>query len=35
MPSRKLAYLRKVEVNGETLIVGADFFQATPIWMKL
>jgi signal transduction histidine kinase len=35
LPSRKLAYLRKVEVNGETLIVGADFFQATPIWMKL
>jgi len=35
MPSRKLAYLRKVKVNGETLIVGADFFQATPIWMKL
>jgi hypothetical protein len=35
MPSRKLAYLRKVEVNGETLIIGADFFQATPIWMKL
>jgi len=34
MPSRKLAYLRKVKVNGETLIVGADFFQATPIWMK-
>ena len=35
MPSRKLAYLRKVKVNGETLIVGADFFQATPIWMKM
>ena len=35
MPSRKLAYLRKVKVNGETLIVGADFFQATPVWMKL
>lgn len=35
MPSRKLAYLRRVKVNGEILIVGADFFQATPIWMKL
>lgn len=35
MPSRKLAYLRKIKVNGETLIVGADFFQAMPIWMKL
>jgi cytochrome c len=34
LPSRKLAYLRKVEINGQTLIVGADFFQATPIWMK-
>jgi signal transduction histidine kinase len=34
LPSRKLAYLRKVKVNGETLIVGADFFLATPIWMK-
>jgi hypothetical protein len=34
LPSRKLAYLRKVKVNGQTLIVGADFFQGTPIWMK-
>jgi signal transduction histidine kinase len=34
LPSRKLAYLRKVKVNGHTLIVGADFFQAVPIWMK-
>jgi hypothetical protein len=34
LPSRKLAYLRKVKVNGQTLIVWADFFQATPIWMK-
>ncbi len=34
LPSRKLAYLRKVVVNGETLLVGADFFMATPIWMK-
>jgi signal transduction histidine kinase len=34
LPSRKLAYVRKVVVNGETLLVGADFFLATPIWMK-
>ncbi len=34
LPSRKLAYLRKVVVNGETLLVGADFFLASPIWMK-
>jgi hypothetical protein len=34
LPSRKLAYFRKVKINGEILIVGADFFQATPIWMK-
>jgi hypothetical protein len=34
LPSRKLAYLRKVKVNDETLIIGADFFLATPIWMK-
>jgi hypothetical protein len=34
LPSRKLAYLRKVKINGQTLIVGADFFVATPIWMK-
>jgi hypothetical protein len=34
LPSRKLAYLHKVKVNGQTLIVGADFFQGTPIWMK-
>jgi cytochrome c len=32
--SRKLAYFRKVKINGENLIVGADFFLATPIWMK-
>lgn len=35
LPSRKLAYFRKVKVNGETLMVGADFFLATPIWMKI
>jgi len=35
LPSRKLIYARKVQVNGETLIVGSDFFLETPIWMKL
>lgn len=32
--SRKLAYARKVRVGGETLLIGSDFFLATPIWMK-
>ncbi|MCE1227317.1 MAG: cache domain-containing protein [Geobacteraceae bacterium] len=32
--SRKLAYVRKVRVDGETLFVGSDFFLATPIWMS-
>lgn len=35
LPSRKVAYVRKVVLEGETLVVGADFFLATPIWMKL
>ena len=34
LPSRKLVYIRKITVDGETLIVGSDFFVATPIWMK-
>lgn len=34
LPSRRLAYVRKVRINGETLLVGSDFFLATPIWMK-
>ena len=32
--SRKLAYVRKVRLGEETLLVGSDFFLATPIWMK-
>jgi len=32
--SRKLSYARKARVGGETLLVGSDFFLATPIWMK-
>jgi signal transduction histidine kinase len=33
--SRKLVYVRKVAAGGETLVVGSDFFLATPIWMKV
>jgi signal transduction histidine kinase len=35
LPSRKLIYARKVRVGDQTLVVGSDFFLATPIWMKL
>lgn len=35
LPTRKLMYMRKVEVGGEVLLVGSDFYLATPIWMKL
>ena len=35
LTSRKLIYVRKVAVDGETLVVGSDFFLATPIWMKV
>jgi len=35
LPSRKLIYARKVNVEGQTLVVGSDFFLATPVWMKL
>src|SRR5262245_1506962 len=34
-PSRKLIYARKVTIGEETLIVGSDFFVATPIWMRV
>jgi signal transduction histidine kinase len=34
LPSRKLAYVRKTRVGRETLIVGSDFFLATPVWMR-
>ncbi|HEY3056032.1 MAG TPA: cache domain-containing protein [Thermoanaerobaculia bacterium] len=33
--SRKLMYVRKVNAGGETLLVGSDFFVATPVWMRL
>jgi hypothetical protein len=28
-------YARKVRVGDETLLVGSDFYLATPIWMRL
>lgn len=34
VPSRKLVYARKLSLDGETMVVGSDFFLATPIWMK-
>jgi Single Cache domain 2 len=34
LPSRKLVHARKVSSGGETMIVGSDFFLATPIWMR-
>lgn len=34
VPSRKLVYARKISLDGETMIVGCDFYLATPIWMK-
>ncbi|MGB8992030.1 MAG: cache domain-containing protein, partial [Desulfobaccales bacterium] len=34
LPSRKVAYVRKVTVNHAELVVWADFFLATPIWMR-
>ncbi len=34
LPSRKLMYIRKVNVGGDVLLVGSHFFLATPIWMK-
>ena len=33
--SRKLMYVRKIVIDAETLVVGSDFFLATPIWMKV
>jgi signal transduction histidine kinase len=35
MPSRKLLYARKLTIGDQTLIVGSDFFVATPIWMRV
>ncbi len=35
LPSRKVVYVRKVYVDGKIFYVGADFFMATPVWMRL
>ncbi len=35
LPSRKVVYVRKVYSGGKTFYVGADFFMATPVWMRL
>jgi len=35
LPSRKLVYLRKIKVGDEVLVVGSDFYMATPIWMRI
>jgi cytochrome c len=32
-PSKKLMYLRRVEVDGETYLVGSDLFLSRPIWL--
>ena len=34
-PARKALFARKVGMNGRTLVVGADFFLPTPIWMRV
>lgn len=33
-PSKKIAYIRKVNLNGKPALLGADIFVAKPIWMK-
>jgi hypothetical protein len=35
LPSRKLVYVRKVRIGDEFLMVGAEYFLATPIWMRV
>lgn len=34
-PSRKIAYVRKIEIGGKSYIVGSSYFLEKPIWMKL
>ncbi len=33
-PSKKIAYLRRVDVKGTAYIVGSDYFAIDPIWKK-
>ena len=35
VPVRKAIYVRKVRTGDKIFLVGADFFLATPIWMKV
>ncbi|MBN1200121.1 MAG: cache domain-containing protein [Bacteroidales bacterium] len=35
LPSRKLAYVRKLTIDGKTYILGSSYFLEKPIWMKL
>ena len=35
VPTRKLIYARKLTLDRMTLIVGSDYFLATPIWMRV
>ncbi len=35
LPSRKVAYIRKVKIDNEIFMIGADFFLSSPIWMKM
>jgi len=34
VPTRKIIYARKVKIEDQVMIVGSDYFQATPIWMR-
>jgi signal transduction histidine kinase len=34
-PSRKVAYIRRVRLPDGDVIVGSDFFMASPIWMRM
>ncbi len=34
LPSRKLMYIRKLRVGSDVLLIGSDFYLATPIWMR-
>ena len=34
VPSQRIAFVRKVNVDGRTLVVGSDMFLEAPIWMR-
>jgi len=33
-PSRKLAYIKRIRIDGVTYLVGSSYFMEKPIWMK-